>query len=207
MKRSMITFLPPSLSVVGDELRAQAAAGRIVGRHEAGVGVAVDGRVEDHDRDAGRRRVLDVLLHRLRVERRERDAVDAQVDHVLDDLLLLGDLGFGERTFPFDRRRPVPWPLRSRPTSTVSQNSPPVLLGITARVSALSVRAPHRQRRHRGRALGFRFRRPTAATQGQGRHRQRTLPSKLERLAAYDRLSMQRNVAMTTQRMSENRQL
>ena len=102
MKRSMITFLPPSLSFSAMYFAAQAAAGRIVRRHEAGVGVAVDRRVEDHDRDAGRRRVLDVLLHRLRIERRERDAVDAQVDHVLDDLLLLGDLGLGERAFPLD---------------------------------------------------------------------------------------------------------
>ena len=84
-------------------LAAQAAAGRIVGGDKAGVSGAVDGRVEDHDRDAGRDCVLDVLLHRLGVERRQPDAVDAHVHHVLDDFLLLGDLGLGERPFPFDR--------------------------------------------------------------------------------------------------------
>src|SRR6185436_16837094 len=62
--------------------------------------VAIDGRIENDDGNTGIDGVLNLPARRALVQRGKRDAVDAEVEHVLDDFVLLGDIRFGEGAVP-----------------------------------------------------------------------------------------------------------
>ncbi len=72
----------------------------VVGGHETGMFLPVNRRVEHHDRDSRVDGLRDHLALRFLVERGEGDTVHAQVDHVLDNLVLFGDLRLGDGAFP-----------------------------------------------------------------------------------------------------------
>src|SRR5215471_18859089 len=88
--------------LLAHSLRRDGPALAVVGRNVREVILRRDARIEDRHRDAGGLRLVDHRHQRVAVRRGEHDAVNALVDHVLDDVDLFGISRFLSGAFPED---------------------------------------------------------------------------------------------------------